>query len=58
LVTEACIKADGAERIKGAYEDFQQWCYERQLDRCFSEEDILDYPNSEILVAMRDWIKA
>ncbi len=58
LVTEAGIAANGAESIKRAYEDFQEWYYERQIEKGFSEDDILDYPTAELLEAMRDWIKA
>jgi len=55
LVSEARIAADGATRILGAYVDFQEWYYERQLAAGFSEEDIQDYPTSELLSAMDDW---
>lgn len=58
LVTEAAIQADGASRIKRAYEDFQEWYYERQIEKGFSEEDIQDYPTAELLLAMQEWIEA
>lgn len=58
LVSEAEVNADGATRILGAYVDFQGWHYERQLARGWSEEDILDYPTSELLTAMQEWIAA
>ena len=56
LVSEAGVAAEGASRILGAYADFQEWYYERQLAAGFSEEDIQDYPTKELLVAMHSWI--
>lgn len=56
LVSEAGIEAEGAARILGAYADFQEWYYERQLAAGFSDEDIQDYPTSELLTAMKEWI--
>lgn len=56
LVSEADIKADGAARILGANTDFQEWYYESQLAAGFSEEDIQDYPTSELLDAMKEWV--
>lgn len=58
LVSEAGIKAVGASRILGAYTDFQQWYYERQLAEGFSDDDIQDYPTVELLEAMTDWMAA
>lgn len=56
LVSTAQINdADGATRIKGAYEDFQEWYYERQLRLGFSDDDIKDYPTLELLAAMHEW---
>jgi hypothetical protein len=56
LVSEAGVAADGANRILGAYADFQEWYYERQLAAGFSEEDIQDYPTNELLGAMNTWV--
>lgn len=56
LVSEARIAAHGASRILGAYADFQEWYYERQLAAGFSDEDIQDYPTKELLDAMEDWV--
>jgi hypothetical protein len=56
LVSEAGIEAQGAKRICDAYTDFQEWYYEKQLAAGFSDEDIQDYPTSELMVAMRRWI--
>ncbi|MFQ5624716.1 MAG: hypothetical protein ACE5FS_15130, partial [Paracoccaceae bacterium] len=56
LASEAGIAADGASRILGAYVDFQEWYYEKQLNAGFSEEDIKDYPTKELLSAMQEWV--
>jgi len=56
LVTEANAEEIGASKILGAYVNFQEWYYEKQLAAGFSEEDIQDYPTVELLAAMRDWI--
>lgn len=58
LVSEARARAPGARRILDAYEDFQAWYYQRQLSNGFSDEDIQDYPTTELLSAMNDWIDA
>ncbi|TGY94963.1 hypothetical protein E5162_05905 [Marinicauda pacifica] len=58
LANEARGRSDGAGRILDAYDDFQEWNYERQCAAGFSEDDILDYPTSELLTAMFDWTKA
>lgn len=55
LVSEASVEAPGASRIAGAYADFQEWYYEKQLAAGFSDEDIQDYPTVELLTAMKDW---
>ncbi len=39
-----------------AYEDFQEWHYNRQLCRGFTERDIQDYPTNELVAAMKEWI--
>lgn len=56
LVSEAGAAPDGAGRILGAYADFQEWYYERQLVAGFSEDDIQDYPTRELLDAMNLWV--
>lgn len=57
LASEAgLIKASGSGRILGAYVDFQEWHYERQLNAGFSDEDIQDYPTRELLDAMTEWV--
>ena len=56
LVSETSAGAPGAAKILGAYVDFQEWYYEKQLAAGFSEEDIQDYPTNELLAAMQSWI--
>jgi len=59
LVSEANLPTttDGAAKIIGAYTaDFQEWHYEQMLSRGFSEDDIQDYPTSELLTAMEEWM--
>ena len=56
FVSEAGVKAVGAARILGAYADFQEWYYEKQLEAGFSDEDIQDYPTIELLSAMNTWV--
>ena len=58
IVSETGTDAPGANRIEGHYYDFQEWHYERQLAAGFSEADIQDYPTSELLTSMQDWIAA
>lgn len=58
LVSEAGIAAAGSQRILGAYADFQEWYYEKQLSEGFSDEDIQDYPTAELVTAMQAWIAA
>lgn len=46
----------GAAKVLSEYEDFQEWYYEKQLAAGFSEDDIQDYPTSELLRAMHEWV--
>ena len=57
LVDEADAEQIGASRILGSYTDFQEWYYEKQLAAGFSEEDIQDYPTSELLAGMKEWLE-
>lgn len=54
--SEAGNDLPGATGILNAYTDFQEWYYERQLTAGFSDEDIQDYPTSELLAAMVEWV--
>ena len=47
-----------ASLVLAEYEDFQEWHYKRQLAKGFSEQDIQDYPTSEFLDEMLDWISS
>jgi hypothetical protein len=58
LANEAVRDAPGSARILGKYVDFQEWNYRRQLEAGFSEDDIQDYPTSELMEAMLVWIEA
>ncbi|MFS2149496.1 hypothetical protein [Rhizobium sp. Rhizsp42] len=57
LASEAEIDAPGAKKILGAYVDFQEWNYERQLAAGFSDDDIQDYPTKELLGSMSLWVE-
>ena len=56
LVSEANVQAAGAARILGAYADFQEWYWEKKLDEGASEDDIREYPTSELLSEMFNWV--
>lgn len=56
LVTEAGISADPPAKILAKYADFQGWHYEKQLAAGFSDDDIKDYPTSELLTALEEWL--
>lgn len=58
LVSEAGAENVGASKIVGAYATFQEWYYEKQLAAGFSDDDIKDYPTSELLKAMQEWMDA
>jgi hypothetical protein len=36
---------------------FQEWYYEKKMSEGASEEEIKEYPTSELLAAMREWIE-
>jgi len=57
LVNEASAPRTAPSKIIGDYYDFQEWHYERQLGEGFSEEDIKDYPTSELMTSMAEWLK-
>jgi len=57
LVSEAGINAVAPTKILGAYADFQEWYYERELSGGATEEDIQAYPTSELLQAMLLWME-
>jgi hypothetical protein len=58
LVAQAGAEAVGASLIQGKYAAFQEWYWERELAAGSSEDDIKDYPTSEFVRAMHDWMEA
>lgn len=56
LVSEAGTNSAGASKIWQSYTDFQEWYYEKKLAEGASKEEIKEYPTSELLGAMREWI--
>jgi hypothetical protein len=58
LIARAGAERTGLSAIKGKYEDFQEWYWERELASGSSEDDIRAYPTSELINAMHDWMKA
>lgn len=58
LVQQAGATPDGPSRILGKYNSFQAWNWERQKAAGASDDDIKEYPTSEIIAAMHLWIKA
>ncbi|WP_287959621.1 hypothetical protein [Filomicrobium sp.] len=48
----------GQSRIQGKYADFQGWYWKRELAAGSSENDIREYPTTEFIVAMHEWMDA
>jgi len=55
LSSESNIQPPPAGKISTAYYDFGGWYFEKQLAAGYSEEDIKDYPTSELLGEMVEW---
>lgn len=55
LIAQAGAPQIGSALIEGAYLEFQQWYWEKQLDAGSSEEDIREYPTGELVLAMLEW---
>ena len=55
LIAQAGAPAVGAALIQGKYIAFQEWYWERELSAGSSEEDIREYPTTELLRAMHEW---
>ena len=55
LVDRAGASAVGTSRILGAYDLFQEWHWNREIDRGADEDDIREYPTNLILKAMHEW---
>lgn len=58
LVAQAGAPAIGAAAIQGKYIAFQEWYWERELNAGSSEEDIREYPTTELVTAMHTWMDA
>jgi hypothetical protein len=56
MVQAAGASPIGPARIIANYASFQQWYYERELERGSSEEDIRSYPTIELIAAMGEWV--
>jgi hypothetical protein len=48
----------GAAQIGADYATFQEWYWERELSRGATENDILEYPTIDMILAMQDWYSA
>lgn len=58
LIAQANAPAVGAALIQGKYIAFQEWYWERELAAGSSEEDIKEYPTTELVSAMHEWMEA
>ena len=58
LVNVAGATSIGPSLIFQHYITFQEWYYEEQLEAGASEQDIQEYPTSEVLEAMHRWLAA
>lgn len=58
LIAQAGAVPVGAALIQGKYIAFQEWYWERELEAGSSEEDIREYPTTELVRAMHEWKEA
>ena len=58
LVSEAGIAPVGAKLIWHRFSDFQEWYWKKKLDEGADEEEIKEYPTSELLIEMFAWMDA
>lgn len=56
LVAEAGVEPVGTTKIRRKWVDFQEWYIEIQLEAGSSEDDVFEYPTSEMLTFMHRWI--
>lgn len=56
LVSEAGVASIGAAKILAEYGDFQEWYWEKKLGEGASEEEIREYPTSELVASIKEWI--
>lgn len=57
LVNVAGAQSIGPAAIFQHYVNFQEWYYEQKISEGASEDDIQEYPTSEMLAAMFDWVE-
>lgn len=58
LVSEAGVDPAGTKKVLGKYADFQEWYWERKLEQGASEDEITEYPTSELLAEMFRWMES
>jgi hypothetical protein len=56
LVSEASATPVGSKKILDSYVDFQEWYFEKKLAEGASDDEIKEYPTSELLAAMQEWV--
>jgi hypothetical protein len=56
LVSEAGVRPVAAKRIWGKYSDFQEWYWEKKAAEGADEDEIRQYPTSELLIEMFSWL--
>ena len=57
LVNVAGATGKGPTAIFQSYADFQEWYWETKRDAGATDDDIREYPTSEVLEAMHRWIE-
>lgn len=58
LVSEANVEKIGATKIFAKYSDFQAWYWEKKIAEGADEDEIKEYPTSELLNEMSNWLDA
>ena len=58
LVSEAGAAPMGGVLIQTRYSTFQEWYWEKKMEEGASENEIREYPTSEILAAMFNWVES
>lgn len=56
LVSEAGADQVGPAKIYQSYAFFQEWYFEKKMAEGATEAEIKEYPTSELLSAMREWM--
>lgn len=57
LVSEADVRPIGATLILQKYIDFQEWYWEKKRSEGASDDEIREYPTTELTLAMVEWIE-